>query len=54
MRQVMPHRNNMVDDLRRCKSFLYLNAGRRRGSFDIQIGRARSALDSLRPPQYFQ
>jgi len=27
MRQVMPHCNNMVDDLRPCKSFLHLKSG---------------------------
>jgi hypothetical protein len=27
MRQVMPHCNNMVDDLRRCKSFLHSKSG---------------------------
>jgi hypothetical protein len=29
MRQVMPHRSNMVADVRPCKSFLHLKTGRR-------------------------
>lgn len=51
MRQVMPHCNNMVDDLRPCKSFLHLKSG---GGASIlapsDCGRSAEGCRFLQPP----
>jgi hypothetical protein len=52
MRQVMPHRNNMVADPRRCKSFLHLKTGRTHHFCAACYG--RSAERTQFPPIFFE